>query len=150
MIQRLLTGLHVFLYRLTGGKIGGRIVKSPVLLLTTTGRKSGKQRTTPLLYLSDKDCLAIVASNGGSKSHPAWWLNLQNNPQAQVQIGSQAFPVKAAPANPAERARLWPLFVQMFPGFANYQKRTAREIPVVLLKQADGLGHKKLDIYGKK
>jgi F420H(2)-dependent quinone reductase len=136
-IQRLLTGLHGFLYRLTGGKMGGRIVKSSVLLLTTTGRKSGKQRTTPLLYLSDKDCLVIVASNGGSKTPPAWWLNLQSNSQVRVQIGSQTFPVTAVQANPAERARLWPLFVQMFSGFADYQKRTTREIPVVLLHRAE-------------
>src|SRR5215216_2208525 len=79
--QRLLTNVHTFVYRLSGGAIGGTMVKSPVLLLTTTGRKSGKQRTTPLLYIKDGDNLAIVASNGGADRPPTWWLNLKGNPE---------------------------------------------------------------------
>ena len=78
-VARFFTGLHTFFYRLSGGKPGGRFGKSPVLLLNTTGRKTGKQRTTPLLYLKDGDNLVLVASNGGAPTHPVWWLNLQGN-----------------------------------------------------------------------
>ncbi|MBI1881636.1 MAG: nitroreductase family deazaflavin-dependent oxidoreductase [Chloroflexi bacterium] len=143
IIPRLFIGLHVFLYRLTGGAIGGRFANnSPVLLLTTTGRKSGKQRTTPVLYLTEGDYLVIVASSGGSDTNPAWWLNLESNPRALVQVGRQVMRVTAVKANQEERERLWPLLVTMFPGFANYQKRTAREIPVVLLKSVEMVGSK--------
>ena len=85
-VQRFFTGTHTFVYRLSSGKIGGRVGKSPVLLLTTTGRKTGQQRTIPLLYLNNGDNLILVASNGGAPTHPVWWLNLQANPKAIVEI----------------------------------------------------------------
>src|ERR1700692_1659379 len=81
---RIFTGAHTFFYRLSGGKLGGHMGRGPVLLLTTTGRKTGLQRTTPLLYLNDGDNLILVASYGGAPTHPVWWLNLQANPQAEV------------------------------------------------------------------
>ncbi len=131
---RLATPVHTFLYRLTGGSVGGRVFKSPVLLLTTTGRKSGKRRTIPLLYLADGDSLAVVASKGGAPEHPAWWLNLQRNPEAEVQVGRRRFRVRAEQASPAEKGRLWPLLTRMYPPYDDYQKRTTREIPVVILR----------------
>ncbi len=133
-IQRAFTQTHAFLYRLSGGKLGGRMGKSPVLLLTTIGRKTGKQRTTPVLYLRDGDNLVLVASNGGAPAHPVWWLNLQATPQAEVEIGRQKLRVTAKHADPQERQRLWPLLVNMYPAYAQYQKKTAREIPVVILQ----------------
>jgi len=131
--QRLLTGTHTFFYRLSGGKLGGRLGKSPVLLLNTTGRKTGKQRTTPLLYLRDGDDLVLVASYGGAPTHPVWWLNLLAKPEAEVEIGRKKLSVTARQADAAERERLWPLLVAMYGDYAEYQKKTTREIPVVIL-----------------
>ncbi len=133
-VQRFVTNIHTFFYRLTGGRIGGRMVGSPVLLLTTIGRKSGKERTLPLLYLADDDTVVLVASNGGTAKHPLWWLNLKAHPQAKVQIGPRILSMTATEAVGEERNRLWPRVVQMYPEYANYQKRTPREIPVVVLR----------------
>lgn len=132
--QRLVTGFHTFIYRLSGGRIGGRIVGSPVLLLTTVGRKSGKERTLPLLYLADEDTLVLVASNGGAAKHPQWWSNLQANSLAKVQVSSRTLTLTATLAEGAERSRLWSRLVVLYPGYAEYQKRTPREIPVVVLR----------------
>lgn len=132
--QRIFMGLHSFLYRLTGGAIGGRMFNGDVLLLVTTGRKTGKQRTTPLLYIADGDTMAIVASNGGSDRPPTWWLNLQSNPEAQVQIGRKVMRVRAEQAGPEEKRRLWALLTKMYPTYDEYQRKTAREIPVAILK----------------
>jgi deazaflavin-dependent oxidoreductase (nitroreductase family) len=106
----------------------------PVLLLTTTGRRSGKLRTTPLLYVRDGEAIVVVASNGGSDSFPAWWLNLQSKPQAEVEIRGTRTRVTARKASSAERARLWPKFTSGYPGYAKYATKTAREIPVVILE----------------
>ena len=132
--QRIFTQTHAFFYRLSGGKLGGRFSKSPVLLLNTTGRKTGKQRTHPLLYLRDGDNLVLVASNGGAPGHPIWWLNLQATPQAEVEIGRQKLRVTAQQADPQEYQRIWPLLVNMYPSYAEYQKKTTREIPVIILQ----------------
>jgi len=131
--QRVLTRIHTFFYRLSGGKMGGRLGRSPILLLITTGRKTGKQRTTPLFYLKDGENLILVASNGGSPTHTTWWLNLQANPQAKAELGSKKLPVTARQADAEERKRLWPLLVAMYAGYAEYQKKTTREIPLVIL-----------------
>ena len=125
--------LHSFIYHATGGRVGGRMVGSPVLLLTTTGRKSGKERTVPLLYLEDGENLVVVASNGGAPKHPAWWLNLEANPEATVEIGNRKLRVRAEKASPEEKERLWPRLVAMYAGYESYRHRTDREIPVVLL-----------------
>lgn len=132
-----LSRLHVVLYRASGGRLGGRVGKTaPVLLLTTTGRKSGKQRTTPLLYLEETGQYAVIASVGGAPRHPAWYLNVRGNPAAAIQIGSRRLAVSAETASPAERERLWALATQMYPGYDDYQARTSREIPVVILTPA--------------
>ncbi len=135
----LLSKLHVVLYRVSGGRLGGRFRKTaPVLLLTTTGRKSGKQRTTPLLYLEEAGQYVVVASVGGAPKHPAWYLNLLGNPAATIQIGSRRLAVTATTASPQERLRLWPRATQMYPGYDGYQAKTSREIPVVILTPAAG------------
>ena len=115
-------------------RIGGHFRKTaPVLLLTTTGRKSGKKRTTPLLYVEDAGRYVIIASVGGAPRHPAWYLNLRDNPAATIEIGRRTLAVTAETASPEERARLWPLATQMYSGYDDYQAKTSREIPVVVL-----------------
>ncbi|MBX6766063.1 MAG: nitroreductase family deazaflavin-dependent oxidoreductase [Actinomadura rubrobrunea] len=126
------SAVHVALYQLTGGRLGGRLRKAPVCLLTTIGRRSGTHRTRPLIYLADGDRVVLVASQGGHPRHPAWYHNLTANPNVLVQIGPDRRPMRARTADPAERARLWPRLVAMFPDYADYQARTAREIPVVI------------------
>ena len=135
-LVRVLGRMHVRLYRLTGGRFVGRVGKAPILLLTTTGRRSGEPRTAPLLYLRDGDQLAIVASFGGHPKHPVWYLNLSANPEVQIQVGRERFAATASTANAEERKRLWPLFVEMYPGYAGYQRKTEREIPIVLLTRS--------------
>ncbi len=135
-LVRVLGRMHVRLSRLTGGRFVGRVAKSPILLLTTTGRRSGLPRTTPLLYLQDGERLAIVASFGGHPRHPVWYLNLTANPDVQIQVRGERFTAMAHTADADERERLWPLVVEMYPGYARYQEKTTREIPVVLLTRA--------------
>lgn len=127
--------LHSTLYRLTGGKVGGRIGKAPVLLLTVTGRKSGRRRTAPLLYGRDGDDLVVIASKGGDPRHPAWYLNLQGQ-EAEVQIGRERRRVRARDAEGERRERLWAQMVALYPPYADYQQRTTRRIPVVVLEPA--------------
>lgn len=133
--ERLFTDLQVFLYRLSGGSIGGIFKGAPVLLLTMTGRKTGKKRTKPLLYLEDNDQIVLVASHGGAPTDPVWWRNLQHNPRAEVQIGRNVLQVEARETTPEEREHLWPRLVAMYADYENYQKRTSRTIPVVLLQK---------------
>src|SRR5205085_2196122 len=102
--------------------IGGRIANSPVLLLTTTGRRSGKQRTVPLLYLMDGQNVVLVASNGGTARHPTWWLNLQTTPEASIQIKRIRQRVQAQQASTVEKQRLWPRLTAMYPGYKRYQE----------------------------
>jgi F420H(2)-dependent quinone reductase len=129
------TRLNVLAYRLSRGKIGGKIGRAPILLLHHLGRKSGKKRVSPLLYLADGDDLAIVASMGGADKHPSWWINLRANPETIVEVGGEKRAVTAEQAGPDDRARLWPRLVEMYPDYAKYQARTAREIPVVVLRR---------------
>jgi deazaflavin-dependent oxidoreductase (nitroreductase family) len=132
---RVMSRVNIALYRGTRGKIGGRVGKAPILLLTTTGRRTGAKRTTPLLYLRDGDRIAVVASYGGRPSHPAWYLNLKANPPVEVQVGRERFAAIARTATPDERAQLWSRLVEMYPAYASYEQRTSREIPVVLLER---------------
>lgn len=129
-----ITKAHVALYRASRGRVGGRIRKgAPVLLLTTTGRKTGKTRTTPLLYLEQRGAYVVVASAGGARSHPAWYLNLQSSPAAAIQVGGRRFAIRAETAGHDDRSRLWPQLTQMWPQYDDYQAKTKREIPVVIL-----------------
>jgi deazaflavin-dependent oxidoreductase (nitroreductase family) len=138
-LQRVATRLHNSLYRATAGRIGGGIPGSgPVLLLTTNGRKTGRERTVPLLYLRDGEDIVLVASNGGTATHPAWWLNLAANPVATVELGDRRLHVRAREAGPEEKERLWPRLVEMYGAYEDYQRKTDREIPVVLLHPVNG------------
>ena len=123
----------VWLYRRSGGKIGGTMSGAPVLLLTTTGRKSGRSWTVPLMYQSDGDRWVIIASNGGSARHPAWWLNLRAQPAGSVQIGRETHPVTAVETTGGDRERLWRQMADMYKGYDRYAQKTNREIPVVVL-----------------
>ena len=134
MIFKLTGAIHVALYRLTGGRIGGRLYGASVLLLTTKGRKTGKTRTTPLLYLDDGDRLVVVASKGGAPRHPAWFLNLTADPEVTVERGRERLPMRAHEADDEERERYWPQVVTMYPGYAKYQVKTSRRIPLVVLE----------------
>jgi deazaflavin-dependent oxidoreductase (nitroreductase family) len=108
-----------------------------ILLLTTTGRRTGRSRTNPLTFFADGDDVVVVASNGGLDRSPAWWLNLRRNPVASIEIGRERRPVRARRASREEHARLWAAIVGRFPVYASYQQRTARPIPVVILEPAD-------------
>ena len=125
--------LHRAAYRATGGRIGGRLVGLDMLLLTTTGRKSGAPRTTPMPFFRDGDRFVIVGSNGGSDRDPLWWKNLLADPRAAIEIGRERHAVLARLATTEERARLWPLLREWNPNYRRYERRTRREIPVVLL-----------------
>ncbi|HEY4346931.1 MAG TPA: nitroreductase/quinone reductase family protein [Gaiellaceae bacterium] len=127
-------GLHILLYRTSGGRIGGRIQGLDVLLLTTTGRRSGKLRTAPLCYLPDGDDLVVVASNGGMAWYPAWWLNLMSTPRATVEIGRIHRSITAREASAEERQRLWAEITARIPSYLKYEQRTTRPIPLGILE----------------
>jgi F420H(2)-dependent quinone reductase len=131
--MKLGSGAHAGVYRATGGKLFGRMGKSPILLLNTVGRKSGKKRTSPLLYVMDGEDFVIIASKGGAPTHPDWYLNLRANPEATVEIGDREVRVRAEEADPQEKARLWRKMVEMYPTYDDYQKKTEREIPLLIL-----------------
>lgn len=127
---------HRLVYRASGGRVLGRVAGMPVLLLTTTGRRTGAARTTPLTYFRDGDDLLVVGSNGGEERAPGWLLNLRAHPAATVTIGRERHEVTARIADAGERARLWPAIVATYPGYAAYERRTTRPIPVVVLERA--------------
>ena len=131
---RIISLVHRVLYRATDGFIGASI-GAPMLLLTTVGRKSGGSRTTPLLYLEKGSNWVIVGSNAGDDRHPAWWLNLQANPVATIQIRGARMRVRARKASGQEKSDLWPRFVNLHSGYQTYQQRTKRDIPLVILER---------------
>src|SRR5690242_15938379 len=146
MLKSIMRGglsLMVFLYRVTGGRIGGKVQGLPVLLLTTTGRKSGKRRTVPLGYLRDGSDYVIIASYAGLPRHPAWFFNLQSHPEATIQAMKVQMQVRAEVANPEKKRELWARLLEAAPGYGKYEKRTSRDIPVVILHLVDERGEKK-------
>ena len=135
--MRWMSRAQAWIYRRSGGRIGATFLRgAPVMLLTTVGRKSGLERTTPLLYLRDRDRVVCVASQAGRDDHPLWYLNLQANPAARVQIGQVTEELVAREASDDERRDLWPRLVQMYPDFDSYQSWTERRIPVMILEPA--------------
>lgn len=139
-VIKLMARVQVRVYRLTGGRIGGkwrigagRRKPVPVLLLDHVGRRSGEQYTTPLLYLEDGPRLVVVASQGGLPKHPQWFHNLRAHPDTRVQVGREVRAVHARVADEAERAGLWPRLVDLYADFATYAQTTDRVIPVVVL-----------------
>jgi deazaflavin-dependent oxidoreductase (nitroreductase family) len=134
LLKRLM-GLHTVAYRATRGVVGHRLPGvPPMLLLDHIGARSGVKRTSPLVYVEDGANLAIIASKGGFPKHPAWFHNLKANPDTTVQVGAEHRKVRARVAGDEERKRLWPMAVDVYAGYAGYQERTDREIPVVVLE----------------
>ena len=132
-MRMLIFNVMVFLYNVSGGRIGGKMGRVPVLLLTTTGRKTGKQRTLPLVYIMDDSDYVITASAGGADKHPGWFFNIRSNPQATIQVKDKHIQVMAEIAEPEKKSELWSRLVEVAPNFAGYEKRTSREIPMVIL-----------------
>lgn len=126
--------IHPTLYRWSGGRLAGKLMGMPVLLLTTRGRRSGERRTRALTYLPDGQHFVVIASFLGEPKHPDWWLNLKAQSQAEVTIGSRTVGVVAHEAEGAERERLWNAVVKRQRDYAEYQQRTSRRIPVVVLE----------------
>jgi deazaflavin-dependent oxidoreductase (nitroreductase family) len=131
---RTFLSFSVWLYQRTNGKFGGRVQGLPVLLLTTTGRKTGKKRITPLGYFKYDGYYVISATYAGLDIHPAWFHNLRSNPKVALQIQDKQLTAIAEPANPTLRQKLWDILVELAPGYGAYKKRTTREIPMVLLR----------------
>ncbi len=123
-------------FRANEGKVGGPFAGSPMVLLTTTGAKSGKERVSPLVYTTDGDRIIIIASKAGAPTSPDWYYNLVANPTVTVEIGAERFQARATVAEGAERDRLFNQQATQMPGFAEYQKKTTRQIPVVILERA--------------
>jgi deazaflavin-dependent oxidoreductase (nitroreductase family) len=132
------SGVHTGLYRATGGKLFGRMGKSPIMLLNTVGRKTGRKRTSPLLYVMDGEDFVIIASKGGAPTHPAWYLNLKANPDATVEVGDRKVRVRAEEVDSEEKVRLWQKMVEMYPAYDAYQEKTEREIPLLVLRPVEG------------
>jgi proline iminopeptidase len=134
---------HLRRYRESGGAeghlfdatIAGVPGLVPCLLLTTTGRRSGEKRTSPLFYTTARDAYVIIGSKGGSDTHPGWYLNLRANPTAEVQVGREQFTVRARVATGQEREHLFEQMAQMAPPYRDYQQKTKRELPVVVLEK---------------
>jgi len=134
LLRRLMGG-HATVYRATNGLVGHRFPGAPpMLLLDHVGAKSATRRTSPLVYARDGENLVLVASKGGYPKNPAWLHNLMAHPDTTVQVGSRRLDVHARVASPEERGHLWPLVVGVYGGYADYQRRTEREIPLVVLE----------------
>ena len=133
-VIRVMSRLNTFAYRLTGGRLFGKWLHGePIVLLTVTGRKSGRKLTVPLIHLPDGDRMIVVASKGGMDKHPLWYLNLVTNPRCEVEIGSERRSMVARQVSAEAKAALWPRLCTMYPDYADYQARTSRDIPVLRL-----------------
>lgn len=131
---------HVRRYRETGGAVGHVWREgSTVLLLTTTGRRSGEPRTTPLIYVEDGERYVIVASKGGAPEDPGWYRNLEKTPDVELQVGVEVFAARARTVSGEERERLWRTANEVWPHYDDYARRTDREIPVVVLERIEAL-----------
>jgi deazaflavin-dependent oxidoreductase (nitroreductase family) len=126
--------LNIPLYRLSGGRIGGKIGQAPVLLLTTTGRRSGQQRTAPVVYLADGENVVVINTNAGNAKVPAWSLNLKAKPEGEVELGRKRYRVRARVAEGDERERLWRAHNEQYAGFDDYQEKLDREAAVIVLE----------------
>lgn len=137
LVARVVTAAHRWVYDLTGGRVGGDIAGMPVVVLTTTGRSSGKPRRTMLTSpVQEGESIVLVASYGGDDRHPQWFRNLQANPDVEVTMRGETRPMRARVASPEEKARLWAAVTTAYRGYAGYQRRTDRDIPLVILEPA--------------
>jgi deazaflavin-dependent oxidoreductase (nitroreductase family) len=127
--------IHIAVYRLTGGAMLGRWGGLRILLLSVTGRRTGRRRLKPVAYLDDDDSFVVVASYGGSDTHPEWWLNLRTHPETEIRIGRSHIRVRAHEVEGEERRRLWSLLIRAYPPFQAYQARTQRVLPVIRLER---------------
>jgi len=136
VVERLTSRLHRTIYRRSNGERGASVGRSkrPVALLTTTGRKTGARREWPVLCLATDDAFVVVASNAGRDRHPAWYLNARANAACELQLGPDRFLVTARDATEDEARALWPRLHELHPGFATYQAKTRRKLPVVILE----------------
>jgi deazaflavin-dependent oxidoreductase (nitroreductase family) len=123
-------------FRANDGKVGGMFEGAPMMLLTTTGAKSGQPRIAPLVYTSDGDRIVIIASKGGAPTHPDWYHNIAANPEVTVEVGAEKFPARAEIAAEPERTRLFNAQADIMPNFYEYQKNTDRTIPVITISRA--------------
>jgi deazaflavin-dependent oxidoreductase (nitroreductase family) len=136
-IAKAVNALHRTMFSLSGGVVGGRVAGMPVVMLTTTGRRSGKKRTTMLTSpVADDSRVVLVASYGGDPRHPTWFLNLRDNPDVEIMMKGRRGPMRARVASPDEKNELWPKVVQRYKGYGQYQTRTTRDIPLVILEPA--------------
>ena len=136
-MMKLIGIAHTSLYKMSGGKLGRNMRGSEVVLLTTTGRKSGKRRTSPLFGLADGENWTVIASQGGHPEHPNWYLNLRDNPDVELQVGGETKRMRAETAEGDDRERLWTKMAAMYSGYDEYQTLTERIIPVVVLRPAE-------------
>jgi deazaflavin-dependent oxidoreductase (nitroreductase family) len=136
----LITHLHRFVYLKSGGWLGGRSPGKRFLLLWNTGRKTGEQRITPLLYVEDGARWIVVASNAGDARPPAWWFNLEAKPHTRIQIGREVVDIRAQRADAQQSERLWPLLESAYGQFLDYRETAGREIPVVILEREVAAG----------
>ena len=135
---RFMTGMHEMVFRSSNGLLLNRLYGMPVVMLTTTGRKSGKQRTTMLTSrVQEGDVVVLVASYGGDDRHPTWFLNLRSNPDVEVMMMGETRRMRARIASAEEKAELWPRVTGAYNSYAQYQRRTSRDIPLVMLEPAD-------------
>jgi F420H(2)-dependent quinone reductase len=133
---KIFTSMNAFLFQKTNGRLGSRLGKQSVLLLHTSGRKSGQDYTTPLSYFRDGSNYLVVASNWGKADHPNWYKNLRQQPRANIQVGTELISVDAHPADAQEYKRLWELVTRQNDQYLKYQKSTERQIPIVILTPA--------------
>lgn len=132
---KLFWSMHLKLYQWSSGRIGSHIRGLPVLLLITRGKKTGQLRTNALMYLPLEENFVVIASNLGKDDHPAWWYNLQAQPQAEVQVGANRFKVRAREADDEERERIWNALSERTPDYEQYRAWTSRRIPLVILEK---------------
>jgi len=131
-LMRLFTRLNVFVYRLSGGRLMNRMYGTPICLVTMTGAKSGRKRTIPLMYNPNGDDVILVASLGGAPKNPLWYYNLVAHPDVEIQVGAVKRRMHCRQATPDEKAALWPTIVANFASYGAYQRRTDRDIPVMI------------------
>jgi F420H(2)-dependent quinone reductase len=133
---KMLLNAHAAMYRLSGGKLGGKMGPNSILLLTTTGRKSQQKRTIPLGYFKDGENFVITASNAGQPQHPGWYFNLKNDPHATIEVGKEKIDVTAEQADPEQKKRLWAKLISIAPQYDGYTRKTNRDIPMMILHPA--------------
>ena len=131
-VVRIFTRVNVWLYRLSGGRLMSRYGGAPICMVTMTGARSGKQRTVPLMYIPHGENIILVASLGGAPKNPFWYYNLIAHPDVEVKQGGKHRKLRARLADSTEKAELWPICVQRYAAYADYQKNTARDIPIFI------------------